>query len=360
MGYRETLQTDFYLGNYRIIEVLGTGGFGVTYKALDEHDQKFVAIKEYFPKKVAIRDESNSIRPESIDLIDDYNWGLDRFLEEAKTIALFRHPNIVHILKFFKENNSAYIVLSFEDGVSLKEWLNLLGRKPSQEELDHLILPLIDALHVIHKNGLLHRDIAPDNIIMRYNGGPVLVDFGAARSALNKRKNSFNKIVKRGFSPHEQYSSNSQQQGPWSDIYAMAATIHYAITGKAPPKAPDRLKSDVLESLSSLEDHEYRSNFLKAIDQALSIDPRHRPQNIRDWEKQLFLNNKTNSKLFPINSRNSFNHTNSNRNSNKSPKNKDVKLKSFLQNVEKYLILTIVSLIGLLLLLGLTLIIYNG
>ena len=168
-------------GDYRIDRVLGAGGFGVTYLAHEIALDRLITIKEYFPADFAARFGALDAGPRSQGSEKDYTWGLERFVEEAQTLAKFDHPNIVRVYRTFKANNTAYMVLQWEEGQNLKAWLKALGRAPRQKELDGIVAPLLDALEKIHKADILHRDIAPDNIIIRKSGEPVLIDLGAAR-----------------------------------------------------------------------------------------------------------------------------------------------------------------------------------
>ena len=275
------------VGDYRIERVLGAGGFGVTYLADEIALARMVTIKEYFPSDIAARDGGIDAAPRSQDCAGDYRWGLDRFIEEAQTLAKFDHRNIVRVYRYFRANNTGYMVLHFEEGQSLKGWLKGLGRAPRQKELDAIIAPLLDALELIHKADFLHRDIAPDNIIIRKSGDPVLIDFGSARGEIASHTKTVSALVKPGYSPYEQYAETSRQQGPWSDIYALAGTLYHAITGKRPPDAPSRMVKDELVSAREAALSSYRAGFLKAIDRALALNVEARPQSIAAWRGDL-------------------------------------------------------------------------
>ena len=275
------------VGDYRIERVLGAGGFGVTYLADEIALARMVTIKEYFPSDIAARDGGIDAAPRSQDCAGDYRWGLDRFIEEAQTLAKFDHRNIVRVYRYFRANNTGYMVLHFEEGQSLKGWLKGLGRAPRQKELDAIIGPLLDALELIHKADFLHRDIAPDNIIIRKSGDPVLIDFGSARGEIASHTKTVSALVKPGYSPYEQYAETSRQQGPWSDIYALAGTLYHAITGKRPPDAPSRMVKDELVSAREAALSSYRAGFLKAIDRALALNVEARPQSIAAWRGDL-------------------------------------------------------------------------
>ena len=169
------------VSDFRIEHVIGAGGFGITYLATEIALDRKVTIKEYFPGDFAARGKDVSALARSENCAPDYQWGLDRFIEEAQTLAKYDHPNIVRVYRYFRANKTGYMVLHFEEGQSLKAWLQSLGRAPRQAEMDRIISPLLDALAVVHASDFLHRDIAPDNIIIRSDGSPVLIDFGAAR-----------------------------------------------------------------------------------------------------------------------------------------------------------------------------------
>jgi serine/threonine protein kinase len=275
------------VGDYRIERVLGAGGFGVTYLADELALDRLVTIKEYFPSDIAARADGIEAAPRSHDCAGDYRWGLDRFIEEAQTLAKFDHTNIVRVYRYFRANNTGYMVLHFEEGQSLKGWLKSLGRAPRQKELDTILAPLLDALEFIHKADFLHRDIAPDNIIIRKSGEPVLIDFGSARGEIAAHSRTVSALVKPGYSPYEQYAETSRQQGPWTDIYALGATLYHAVTGKRPPDAPSRMVQDELVPVRDSALSSYRIGFLKAIDRALALNVEARPQSISAWRGDL-------------------------------------------------------------------------
>jgi serine/threonine protein kinase len=230
--------------SYRIERVIGSGGFGITYDAEDIKLRTKVALKEYYPADFGDRDATMSVRPKSELHRKTFEWGRSRFLEEAQTLARFRHSSIVRVTRVFEALSTAYMVMDLETGQSLEAWLRNLGRPPTQEELDRLLAPLLDALEIMHRQNFLHRDIAPDNIIVRGDGTPVLLDFGAARNAVAEMSRTLTGVVKAGYSPHEQYATDSRLQGPWSDIYALGATLYRAVTGRPPEEATLRMSDD--------------------------------------------------------------------------------------------------------------------
>ncbi|MEM7467695.1 MAG: serine/threonine-protein kinase, partial [Pseudomonadota bacterium] len=289
---RNSLKTNHRLHWYLIDKVLGQGGFGITYLAHDPNLDQFVAVKEYLPMELAVRDGDNSVYPASEANGERYKWGLERFISEARTLAKFKHPAIVRVLSVFEENNTAYMVMEYERGNSLQEVIDQRKQLPEQE-LIRIVEPLLDGLDLIHSNGFIHRDIKPANIYIRRDGSPVLLDFGSARQALGEQTKSLTSIVSPGYAPFEQYYSKSDRQGPWTDIYSMAATMYRAITGLMPMDAIDRseaiLKSekDAFISAETIGQGKYSPQFLRAIDNGLQFSEKKRPQTIDEWRTQL-------------------------------------------------------------------------
>jgi hypothetical protein len=274
-------------GSYRIARVVGSGGFGITYEAEDINLGTMVAIKEYYPFDFGDRDRTMSVRPKSDRHKQTFEWGRSNFLQEARTLARFEHPSIVRVTRVFEANSTAYMVMRFEQGQSFEEWLRGLGRPPSQDELDFIIAPLLDALQMMHAANFLHRDIAPDNIIIRTDGTPVLLDFGAARRAVAEMSRSLTGIVKAGYSPHEQYTSDGRLQGPWSDLYAFGGTLYRAVTGKAPEEATLRFDEDHMASAAQAAKGKYRRDFLGAIDTCLKVRHSERPRSVAQLRPML-------------------------------------------------------------------------
>ena len=275
------------VGDYRIKRVLGAGGFGITYLAEEIALGRLVTIKEYFPADFAARVGTINAAPRSQGCAEDFKWGLDRFISEAKTLARFVHPNIVGVYRYFLANDTGYMVIAFEEGASFKSWLARLKRAPRQAELDRILTPLLEALEFVHKANFLHRDIAPDNIIIRTDGSPVLIDFGSARGEMISHSRTVSALVKPGYSPYEQYATTASKQGPWTDIYALGATLYHAITGKRPPDSPSRMVADDYIAAREAALSSYRASFLAAIDQALLLEVTERPQSIAAWRGTL-------------------------------------------------------------------------
>jgi TPR repeat protein len=273
--------------SYRIERVVGAGGFGITYEAEDISLGTTVALKEYYPDEFGDRDARMSVRPKSERHKKTFEWGRANFLKEARTLARFEHPSIVRVIRVFEANSTAYMVMGFERGQSFEAWLKALGRPPTQEELDAIVAPLLDALQMMHAADFLHRDIAPDNVIVRADGTPVLLDFGAARRAVAEMSRSLTGIVKAGYSPHEQYSSDSRLQGPWSDLYALGGTLYRAVTGHPPEEATLRVDEDHMPPAAQVE-RSYRPGFLAAIDACLKVRHSERPRSVAQLRPMLF------------------------------------------------------------------------
>lgn len=278
--YRNALPLGTTLAEYRLESVLGAGGFGMTYLARDANLDKLVAIKEYLPADLALRALDGSIVPVNTEAEHDYQWGLERFIQEARTLARFSHPNIVRVNRYFEANGTGYMVMDYEEGESLSQYLRREPR-PDEAALKALLAPLLGGLKAVHGIGFLHRDIKPSNIFMRSGGTPVLLDFGSARQASGTR--SLTSVLTPGFAPLEQYSGDGHQ-GPWSDIYAMAAVIYRAIVDGNPPDAVTRLKADtVAQSLDSARGR-YSKAFVDAVMWAMTLDEKARPQSVAQWE----------------------------------------------------------------------------
>jgi serine/threonine protein kinase len=269
---------------YAIEKVLGGGGFGITYLARDLNLSLLVALKEYLPADLAMRAADGTVTPLGEASADDFLWGLERFIDEARALATFSHRNIVRVLRYFAVNGTAYIVMEYQSGYSLKQWLprhTPLGRG----DLLNLILPLLDGLELIHQAGFLHRDIKPDNIFMRGDGTPVLIDFGAARRTTTGQ--DLTKIITPGFAPFEQYHSKGNQ-GPWSDLYSLAAVMYWIVSGEKPLESASRLKRDDMVPAARSDHHQLIGEpILGAIDWALSLDEQRRPQSVAAFRARL-------------------------------------------------------------------------
>jgi len=290
-AYPDALPPQSRLHWFVIERVLGQGGFGITYLARDTNLDQRVAIKEYLPIEFATRMPDATIRSRTEDLRDRYRWGLERFIQEARTLARFDHPSIVRVQSVFEFNNTAYMVMRFEDGINLAALLDRRGTLP-EDELLRILLPILDGLELVHNAGFIHRDIKPDNIHVGDDGRPVLLDFGSARQALGNA-HTLTILVAPGYAPFEQYYSDSGNQGPWTDIYGLGATCYRAIAGRSPLDAISRSKGilgstqDVLVPATVIGAGRYSGRLLAAIDHALEFAEKDRPQAIADWRQEL-------------------------------------------------------------------------
>ena len=240
-------------GRYTVGRVLGQGGFGITYIALDDRTGSRVAIKEYLPTEFAGRAGGSSmVQVYSGERRDNFAYGMERFLDEARTLAEFiGDAHIVRIYSYFEENATAYFVMEYVDGTPLNKYMESVGGRLSVEDAAALLLPLMDSLGHVHAKGVVHRDIAPDNVLIEHGRSAKIIDFGAARYSTGEKSKSLDVILKHGFAPMEQYTRRGRQ-GPFTDVYAMAATFYFAITAKVPPEPIDRLYDDPLAAPSAL------------------------------------------------------------------------------------------------------------
>ena len=290
-AYPDALPAQYRLHWYVLERVLGQGGFGITYLARDTNLDQAVAIKEYLPVDVATRRADTTVRPRSDEQAERYRWGLDRFIKEARTLARFDHPNIVRVLSVFEHNGTAYIVMRFEEGENFAALLERRRTLP-ENELMNVLLPVLDGLELVHGANFIHRDIKPDNIHIRDDGSPVLLDFGSARHALGQAR-TVTILVAPGYAPFEQYYSSGEDQGPWTDLYSLGATCYRAIAGVAPMDAIARSKGilgstrEILVPATAIGAGRYSERLLKAIDHALAFAEKERPQSIAAWRQEL-------------------------------------------------------------------------
>ena len=276
------------IGRYTIEGVLGQGGFGITYLGMDELHKKKVAIKEFFPQGIVTRniEYEDTVTVTLVGEKENYDKGKERFLKEAQTMAMFsKDKGIVKALDFFEINNTAYIVMEYLEGVTLKQYLRE-NKRIDAEDLVELLVPLIEALDEIHSQGLIHRDISPDNIMVLPDGRIKLMDFGAARDYTEFGEKSLSIVLKPGYAPPEQYQTHGVQ-GPWTDIYALCATMYKCITGENPPDAIDRLVDDHLKKISAFG-LTVSPQIEEAIIKGMSVAANDRYQNVGDFCEDLY------------------------------------------------------------------------
>ena len=290
--YRDVLSAGYTLHWYVVKSVLGRGSFGVTYLAQDKNLDQLVAIKEYFPRDFSSRASGHTVQPTTGEKKELYEWGLVRFVREAQTLAKFKHHNIVRVMSVFELNNTAYMVMEYEQGEELSK---LYKRQKifSEAELLAIFLPIMHGLKLVHDAGFIHRDIKPSNIFIRDDGSPVLIDFGAARKTIGTPTRTVTSLVTYGYAPFEQYNESEEKQGACTDIYALGACLYLAVVGKLPADALARGSSllskgiDPYELASVLKKDSYSEEFLRAIDHALLFHASDRPQDILAWADML-------------------------------------------------------------------------
>lgn len=283
MADANALSAGTRISEYVIENVLGSGGFGITYRAHDTRLDTPVALKEYFPASMAFRMQGSTVGSRPDGVAGGYQWGMEKFLHEATALAKLQHPHIVGVRRLMKAHNTAYMALDYIEGPSLKDWRKALRRKPDQAQMDQLLIPLLNALELVHRKGLLHRDIAPKNIMIAQPFMPILIDFGAARQLVAQHSQTFAALLTPGYAPFEQYVATARNQGPWTDIYALGATVYELISGQLPPEAPERAMTDKCVPAMEIGKGSYRPEFLAAIDWSLRPLPKDRPQSVAEW-----------------------------------------------------------------------------
>ena len=279
------------LAEFEVTEMLGEGGFGIVYLARDSSLDRRVALKEYMPSSLASRNAGAQVSVKSERYRETFDLGMKSFINEAKLLASFDHPSLVKVYRFWEANGTAYMVMPFYEGVTLKQQLKDLGAPPNEAWLMELLGPLTEALDVIHRESCYHRDIAPDNVILlKGSNRPLLLDFGAARRVISDVTQALTVILKPGYAPIEQYAEvPGMKQGPWTDVYALAAVVYFAIIGKTPPTSVGRLMNDNFIPLSQAAAGRYSERFMAAVDRALKVKPEERTKSIAEFRQDIGL-----------------------------------------------------------------------
>ena len=276
------------LGEFELLSLLGVGGFGIVYLAFDHALEREVAVKEYMPASLAGRTETMHVSLRSQSDAETFALGLRSFVNEARLLARFDHPSLLKVLRFWEANGTAYMAMPVMRGRTLKELRTELGRAPDEGTLRSMLEALLGALERLHGEGVYHRDIAPDNIQVEPDGKPVLLDFGAARRVLSDKTQTLTAILKPAYAPIEQYAeTGSVKQGPWTDFYALGATLHYVLLGKPPPPATARAVFDESSALAGQGLPGYSIAFLQLVDWMLAPRPNDRPQNVAELRQVL-------------------------------------------------------------------------
>lgn len=282
---RGTLPAGTRLRNYELLSVLGHGGFGITYYAKDTTLGREVAVKEYLPTTLALRENGSTVVPRSTQFAEDFIWGRERFLEEARILATLEGaPAVVRVYDFLEANGTAYMIMGLARGDTLEQRVKRDGKLPPAIVM-RMLDRLLDGLDAVHKTGFLHRDVKPANIILDANNNPTLIDFGASRSSMADRTAAMTAIFTPRYAAAEQLTSD--KQGPWTDIYGLSATLYHAITGKPPPSSLERALNDAYEPLAKLSPEGYAPGVLQGIDVGLTVRAKDRPQSIAEWRDTL-------------------------------------------------------------------------
>lgn len=276
------------LGDFLVTRVVGQGGFGIVYEAEDLTLQRRVAIKEYMPAQLAARIDG-TVNVVSSRYAKTFELGRRSFIAEARLLAQFRHPGLLEVLHFWEQNGTAYMVMPFYEGRTLDQVLANGPQSVDEAWLKSVIRPVLDALEHMHGEDCYHRDVSADNILIRNDGHALLLDLGAARRVIGESDRALTVMLKPGYAPIEQYADDPAcRQGPWTDIYAVAAVLYFAVTNRMPPASASRVMHDSLPPLAALQPAGYSRRFLEAIDRGLSIRPEQRPRTVGEFRSLLF------------------------------------------------------------------------
>jgi serine/threonine protein kinase len=284
-AYPYALKPGTRIDTFEITQVLGVGGFGVTYKAFDHKLQCDVAIKEYLPEGLAHRAlDGVTLTPNSAGSVNDFEYGLTRFLQEARTLAKFHEPSIVRVTQYIVAHGTAYLVMDYERGETLAQRLRR-EHTLDEETINRILVPILFGLRAVHAKRYLHRDMKPGNIFLRDEGPPFLLDFGAARQALGHQSHALTMLVTPGYAAFEQYHT-TDRQGPWTDLYGLGATLYHCVTGFAPPAATERIElmhdgsEDPIRPVLQLASKRYSPELSTNIEWMISPYPKNRPQSV--------------------------------------------------------------------------------
>jgi serine/threonine protein kinase len=283
---KDTLRPGVLLDDYRLLEVLGAGGFGIVYLARHRRDGARYAIKEYFPCRLVRRLADGTVTARSADTQNRLNRGRKLFFQEASALAELKHPNIVDVVNFFRANGTVYMVMAYQEGANLQDYLKKHKGGLSEKFLRIVFPRLLDGLGAIHAHNLLHLDIKPGNIHILRGGRPILLDFGGVHGFAQSRKDQPSQVVTTGFSAPEQYRA-SGLLGPWTDIYSVGATMRACIEGTSPPSAKDRARKDRMTPAAVKFKKRYSPSLLTLIDQTMDPDPLCRPRNVGELRELL-------------------------------------------------------------------------
>jgi hypothetical protein len=281
----EPLAPGARLGEYVIDRQIGGGGFSLVYLAYDMANQP-VAIKEYLPGGVVVRDGLGTVHPTSEDKQASFRYGMKCFFEEGRALASIRHPNVVRVTNFFRANDTVYMVMDYEKGRTLQKYISTSTTALRESFIRGVFVQLLNGLREVHTNRILHLDIKPSNIYLRNDGSPLLIDFGAARNALNLDVRFASTMYTPGFAPPEMYSQR-ERLGPWTDLYSIGASMYACITKSPPLPSDQRMKRDTLEPMANTHANQYSAPLLELIDHMLRLNYTERPQSVFTVQKRL-------------------------------------------------------------------------
>ncbi len=281
----EPLPSGYKLGEYLVDRKLSGGGFSLVYLAFDRHGQP-VAIKEYLPGGMVKRGERGTVQPISEDKEGSFRYGMKCFFEEGRALASFRHPNVVRVLNFFRCNETVYMVMRYERGQTLQKHITSLSEPMREGFIRHVFVQFLNGLREVHTHRILHLDIKPSNIYIRTDGSPVLIDFGAARRALSQELKHVSHMYTPGFAAPEMYHARDRL-GPWTDIYAVGASMYACLSRSPPPPADARVQKDTLVLAEKAFAGKYSRALLELIDSMLRLDYTERPQSVFNVQKRL-------------------------------------------------------------------------
>ncbi|WP_454457915.1 serine/threonine protein kinase [Thauera phenylacetica] len=279
------LPPGFQLDQYRIERQLSLGGFSIVYLARDAHGMA-VAIKEYLPNSLALRKEGETEPQVSEEHRLAFRYGMKCFFEEGRSLAKLMHPNVVRVLNFFRANGTVYMVMQFERGRTLHDYIRKHRGEVKEMLIRAVFARMLNGLREVHAHKLMHLDIKPSNIYLRNDGTPVLLDFGAARQTLMSDQPVLKPMYTPGYAAPEQYEK-SAQIGPWTDIYSVGASLHACIVGSPPPRADERTQQDTLQPVAKTQAGRYSRQLLELTDWCLHLDPQQRPPSVYALQKAL-------------------------------------------------------------------------
>jgi serine/threonine protein kinase len=278
------LPTGYRFNEFEIKEVIGGGGFGIVYRAWDHQLERTIAIKEFMPSTLAVRNDDMTLVLRSERFGKAFSAGLNSFIQEARLLARFNHPNLLHVLRFWVQNDTAYMGTVFYSGTTLSRLREKNPQMINEAWIRRTLPMLLGAIKTIHDEGYLHRDISLDNIQIQDNGLPVLLDFGSARRSIGSVSDETETMLRPGYAPIEQYTDdNESEQGPWTDIYALGAVLHTLIVGSPPPVSVVRSIQDGYQPLAHRHLPGYSPSLLQAVDKALALKMEDRPQTIDEF-----------------------------------------------------------------------------